>query len=389
MTLFQSIYNCDSTEINEEEGKDGDNKGCLVGVGSICVDAYIRKNLHTPLKKRIRQLNKILGSLFLHKCSLEAHFEGIHELMMLQNYNFTAYITDHLCAGLLQQKSSHHVPFFLNGVLQQSFDTLTLSQQKSLSPVQHLFSFIMEDPQSESTCVDDLILTINPHWPINVVIQNSHLKSYRKIFKFLFKIKRTFWTIQGLYRRMCVCCKKHGRQNEEARKLFIWRHKMQHFVHVLVDFLDCQVVRLSWHQFQRGFQKVKEMFSRDESTDDQASTHTNIIDHLISLHSSYIDSMIRRSLLDEAPISFVIMGLLDLILLFSAQATIAFNHPTHHGSIIDHELFVKMEQINNKFCDGYNFLSKLVSNAHKQSSLPCLTYLNLTLNYNSPPRLQD
>ena len=121
-----------------------------------------------------------------------------------------------------------------------------------------------------------LLLAYRVDWPINIIISDSCLHKYLKIFHFLLALRRLANVLTGLY--------FHMKQTQilfdvtgsvHFAKLQYARHLMQHLSNVMSDYVQDQLLNVSHVEFERSFEQAK-------SVDDMHESHAEYLNAMLS-----------------------------------------------------------------------------------------------------------
>ncbi|CAF0800134.1 unnamed protein product [Rotaria sp. Silwood1] len=214
----------------------------------------------------------------------------------------------------------------------------------------------------DSTLLDyfDLIYTIQ--WPLNIVISQDMLEKYKIIFRFLLRIL----IVKQVLSEIWIILKSCKQQNATLSKLHQYRHHMQHFMTVLINYITNQVIQISWIEFMRKIQKAKH------------------INEIAAAHNEYLDRTMLNCLLtpNAAPILNEVNRVLTLIIRFRCQlktfSWILNATYTDPSDTSVQALRTTFEKYHIAVLSLFKVLSKLVEKGYKTS----LSDLLIRLNYN-------
>jgi gamma-tubulin complex component 3 len=161
-------------------------------------------------------------------------------------------------------------------------------------------------PQTDgATGWDSFSLDYKPKAPIDALISQRHLASYRQLFVFLWRLKRVEYQLTAVWQQ-------HGfaahilpalRGDALVHACHTLRNQMIHFVVNLQYYLMFEVIECSWKEMMDSF--------------DAAAN----LDDLIGAHDAFLGSVLKKALLtrDDAPLLRTLKALFETILLFSEQ----------------------------------------------------------------------
>lgn len=200
-------------------------------------------------------------------------------------------------------------------------------------------------------------------WPLNVIITDSTLDKYARLFTFMLQLKQAVWCLKDVFH----CLKKFGLKSSsssQVHQLQLFRHEMLHFVTVMQNYVANQVIHVCWSEFLAKLDKVKNL------------------DSLYTAHADYLNTGILRCLLNPKalPVSKIIQQIFLLITQFRSQL-IAYpisSIETDQG----HPNFAGLTETFNSYTKLSLFLFRAVSKLAETGYLPHLRDFLLRLNYN-------
>ncbi|CAF3713044.1 unnamed protein product [Rotaria socialis] len=214
----------------------------------------------------------------------------------------------------------------------------------------------------DSTLLDYFDLTYAIQWPLNIVISQDMLEKYKVIFRFLLRIL----IVKQVLNEIWVLLKSCKQQNSTLSQLHQYRHQMQHFMTVLINYITNQVIQIAWMEFMRKIQQAKH------------------INEIAAAHNEYLDRTMLNCLLtpNAAPILNEVNRVLTLIIRFRCQLqTYSWILNATHTDPSDpsvQALRTTFEKYHIAVLSLFKVLSKLVEKGYKTS----LSDLLIRLNYN-------
>jgi gamma-tubulin complex component 6 len=248
-------------------------------------------------------------------------------------------------------------PALLNPLLQSALD----SSLHGDSPNAQLLTFAVS-PLSKPIqpyavdALDFLYLQYKVDWPCNIVITDSVLKKYNKVFHLLLQLRRASWALKNVFTQLQQC---EGLERWQMRELQIHRRELQHFVDVMHGYITNQLFYLSWGELE-----------------DDLASKVHSLDDLITAHQNFIDKAIFRCLLSKAvAVMAVIQAIFSSILRFCSTLTSsAHPSPQHHYHTMCHT--------HRKFRETAGLLMKVISKLVQRGYQPHLEDFLLRLNFN-------
>ncbi|EDV29696.1 uncharacterized protein TRIADDRAFT_52363 [Trichoplax adhaerens] len=176
-------------------------------------------------------------------------------------------------------------------------------------------------------------------WPCNIIITDSCLTVYSKIWSFLLQLKRVAWALRDCWLRLK--CALHGRQvgSFQYSRLQHFRYEMLHFVNVIQSYFENQIITVCWEEFKQCVAKARNL------------------DELYSYHMEYLKKGEYRSLLGSKakPVMQIISSIFGVIINFHFNLTMGSWIVDLNGELI-HTSFVKLEEFYERFREYCKFL---------------------------------
>ena len=137
-------------------------------------------------------------------------------------------------------------------------------------------------PVIDADCFSCIALLYRVNWPLNVIISDTCVEKYIKIFHLLLSLRRLSFILSKLFFHL----KKTERLFDTAcspqfAKVQFGRHIMQHNSNVLSDYLHEQLLSLSWNEFKQAMDKAR-------SVDDMHFAHANYLNTMICRSDSIL-----------------------------------------------------------------------------------------------------
>ncbi|XP_071784564.1 gamma-tubulin complex component 6-like [Asterias amurensis] len=331
----------------------------------------MKRSVTAPLLAQISLVNKGILDYFIVELGIGKHFETLRSFLFLEDGEFGLSLCDQLFDKLAQGMRPPELltPMVLNQLLARAVQYSTNSESKyannlgfSLKYLPHHFK-----PNAIDT-FDCLELRYKVEWPCNIVITDTCLAKYNKVFSFLVQLKRTSWVLRDIYFHL----KRHGMVNHagnspQFRQLQLFRHEMQHFVNVMQGYVVNQIIHVTWEEFQR-----------------QLKTEVHNLDDLHQKHADYLNKAVFRCLLNKkaAPVMKIITDILCLILKVRTQlvsASWVFDKEKKQAS---HPGFHNIRMSFLAFKEYSGFLYKVVAKLVTRGYQPHLEEFMLRLNFN-------
>ncbi|KAK5867083.1 hypothetical protein PBY51_011602 [Eleginops maclovinus] len=273
----------------------------------VSLPVLIKQAVTTPLTTHVSLVNKAVVDYFFVELGVERHFEALRHFLLMEDGEFAQSLSDLLFEklGSGQTPGELLTPFVLNSILSKAL-------QYSLhgdTPLAGNFTFALRFlPETFHPHAPDslncLELRYKVDWPLNIIITDSCMNKYNRLFSFLLQLKHMVWSLREVWFHLkrTALVKGAGR-SVQFHQLQLYRHEMQHFVKVIQGYIANQILQVSWMEFTAKLATA------------------NDLDAIHRTHADYLNRAIFRGLLTEkaAPVMNIIHSIFSLILKFRAQ----------------------------------------------------------------------
>ncbi|KAG7230945.1 hypothetical protein INR49_024974 [Caranx melampygus] len=335
----------------------------------VSLPVLIKHSVTTPLITHVSLVNKAVVDYFFVELGVERHFEALRHFLLMEDGEFAQSLSDLLFEkmGSGQTPGELLTPLVLNSILSKAL-------QYSLhgdSPLAGNFTFALRYlPETFHPHAPDslncLELRYKVDWPLNIIITDSCMNKYNRLFSFLLQLKHMVWSLRDVWFHLkrTALVKGAGR-SVQFRQLQLYRHEMQHFVKVIQGYIANQILQVSWSEFTAKLATASDL------------------DAIHRTHADYLNRAIFRGLLTEkaAPVMNIIHSIFSLILKFRAQL-IAQPWDSQQGEAV-HPSFIAMQQSYNTFKYYSHFLFKVVTKLVNRGYQPHLEDFLLRINFNN------
>ncbi|XP_061679021.1 gamma-tubulin complex component 6 isoform X2 [Syngnathoides biaculeatus] len=335
----------------------------------VSLPVLIKHSVTTPLITHVSLVNKAVVDYFFVELGVERHFEALRHFLLMEDGEFAQSLSDRLFEklGSGQTPGELLTPLVLNSILSKAL-------QYSLhgdTPLAANFTFALRflpdtfHPHAPDS-LNCLELRYKVDWPLNIIITDSCMNKYNRLFSFQLQLKHMVWSLRDVWFHLkrTALVKGAGR-SVQFRQLQLYRHEMQHFVKVIQGYIANQILQVSWSEFT----------AKMAAACDLDATHR--------MHADYLNRAIFRALLTEkaAPVMNIIHSIFSLILKFRAQL-IALPWASQQGEAV-HPSFIAMQQSYNTFKYYSHFLFKVVTKLVNRGYQPHLEDFLLRINFNN------
>lgn len=335
----------------------------------VSLPVLIKHSVTAPLITHVSLVNKAVVDYFFVELGVEKHFEALRHFLLMEDGEFAQSLSDLLFEklGSGQTPGELLTPLVLNSILSKA-------QQYSLhgdAPLAGNFTFALRFlPETFHPHAPDSLNCLELHykvdWPLNIIITDSCMNKYNRLFSFLLQLKHMVWSLRDVYFHLkrTALVKGAGR-SVQFRQLQLYRHEMQHFVKVIQGYIANQILQVSWSEFTAKLATASDL------------------DAIHRTHADYLNRAIFRGLLTEkaAPVMNIIHSIFSLILKFRAQL-IAQPWDSQQGESV-HPSFIAMQQSYNTFKYYSHFLFKVVTKLVNRGYQPHLEDFLLRINFNN------
>lgn len=335
----------------------------------VSLPVLIKHSVTTPLITHVSLVNKAVVDYFFVELGVERHFEALRHFLLMEDGEFAQSLSDLLFEklGSGQTPGELLTPLVLNSILSKAL-------QYSLhgdTPLAGNFTFALRFlPETFHPHAPDslncLELRYKVDWPLNIIITDSCMNKYNRLFSFLLQLKHMVWSLREVWFHLkrTALVKGAGR-SVQFRQLQLYRHEMQHFVKVIQGYIANQILQVSWSEFTAKLATASDL------------------DAIHRTHADYLNRAIFRGLLTEkaAPVMNIIHSIFSLILKFRAQL-IAQPWESQQGEAV-HPSFIAMQQSYNTFKYYSHFLFKVVTKLVNRGYQPHLEDFLLRINFNN------
>ncbi|XP_072528471.1 gamma-tubulin complex component 6 isoform X2 [Salminus brasiliensis] len=329
----------------------------------------MKHSVTTPLITHLSMVNKAVVDYFFVELRVEKHFEALRHFLLMEDGEFALSLTDRLFEklGSGQTPGELLTPLVLNSILNKAMQYSLHGDSELAANFTFALRYLPEvfHPHAPDS-LNCLELRYKVDWPLNIIITDSCMNKYNRLFSFLLQLKHMVWSLSDVWFHLkrTALVKGAGR-SVQFRQLQLYRHEMQHFVKVIQGYIANQILQVSWSEFTQKLSSASDL------------------DTIHRTHAEYLNRAIFRALLTEkaAPVMNIIHSIFSLILKFRGQL-IAQSWESQQGETV-HPSFIAMQQSYNTFKYYSRFLFKVVSKLVDKGYQPHLEDFLLRINFNN------
>ncbi|XP_036376235.1 gamma-tubulin complex component 6 [Megalops cyprinoides] len=335
----------------------------------VSLPVLMKHSVTTPLITHVSLVNKAVVDYFFVELRVESHFEALRHFLLMEDGEFAQSLSDLLFEklGSGQTPGELLTPLVLNSILNKALQYSLHGDSELAANFTFALRFLPETfhPLAPDA-LNCLELRYKVDWPLNIIITDSCMNKYNRLFSFLLQLKHMVWTLRDVWFHLKRAALVKGAGGSvQFRQLQLYRHEMQHFVKVIQGYIANQILQVSWSEFTNKLGSASDL---------DAIHHT---------HADYLNRAIFRGLLTEkaAPVMNIIHSIFSLILKFRAQL-IAHPWSSQQGEVV-HPSFVALQQSYNTFKYYSHFLFKVVTKLVNRGYQPHLEDFLLRINFNN------
>lgn len=335
----------------------------------VSLPVLIKHSVTTPLITHVSLVNKAVVDYFFVELGVEKHFQALRHFLLMEDGEFAQSLSD----LLFEKMGSGHTPgelltpLVLNSILNKALQYSLHGDTPLASNFTFALRFLPETfhPHAPDS-LNCLELRYKVDWPLNIIITDSCMSKYNRLFSFLLQLKHMVWSLRDVWFHLKrTALVKGAGCSVQFRQLQLYRHEMQHFVKVIQGYIANQILQVSWREFTAKLATVSDL------------------DAIHRMHADYLNRAIFRGLLTDkaAPVMNIIHSIFSLILKFRAQL-IAQPWDNQQGEAV-HPSFIAMQQSYNTFKYYSHFLFKVVTKLVNRGYQPHLEDFLLRINFNN------
>ncbi|XP_015249037.1 PREDICTED: gamma-tubulin complex component 6 [Cyprinodon variegatus] len=335
----------------------------------VSLPVLIKHSVTAPLITHVSLVNKAVVDYFFVELGVEKHFEALRHFLLMEDGEFAQSLSDLIFEKMASGQTPGELltPLVLNSILSKALQYSLHGDTPLASNFTFALRFLPETfhPHAPDS-LNCLELRYKVDWPLNIIITDSCMSKYNRLFSFLLQLKHMVWSLRDVWFHLkrTALVKGAGR-SVQFHQLQLYRHEMQHFVKVIQGYIANQILQVSWTEFTAKLATASDL------------------DAIHRTHADYLNRAIFRGLLTEkaAPVMNIIHSIFSLILKFRAQL-IAQPWDSQQGEAV-HPSFIAMQQSYNTFKYYSHFLFKVVTKLVNRGYQPHLEDFLLRINFNN------
>ncbi|XP_075409562.1 gamma-tubulin complex component 6 isoform X1 [Tenrec ecaudatus] len=331
----------------------------------LTLPVLLKHSISAPLAAHVSLVNKAAVDYFFVELHLETHLEALRHFLLMEDGEFAQSLSDLLFEKLGSGQTPEELlsPLALGSVLSKALQYSLHGDSPLAANLSFALKFLPEvfTPNAPDV-LSCLELRYKVDWPLNIVISESCLSKYGRIFSFLLQLKLMMWMLKDVcshLKRTALVSRAAG--SVQLRQLQLFKHEMQHFVKVTQGYIANQILHVTWCEFRNKLASV------------------GTLEEAQRAHAEYLNKAIFRGLLTEkaAPVMNLIHSTFSLVLKFRSQLI------SQAWDAAEHPNFTLMQQSYSTFKYYSHFLFKVVTKLVNRGYQPHLEDFLLRINFNN------
>ncbi|XP_010001697.1 PREDICTED: gamma-tubulin complex component 6 [Chaetura pelagica] len=337
----------------------------------LSLPVLMKRSITAPLVSHVSLVNKAVVDYYFVELNVEKHFEALRHFLLMEDGEFAQSLSDLLFEKLGSGQTPGELlnPLVLNSILNKALQYSLHGDTQLASNLSFALKYLPEvfkpNAPDALSCLE---LRYKVDWPLNIVITESCMNKYNKIFSFLLQLKHMVWTLKDVWFHLKrTALVSRASNSVQFRQLQLYKHEMQHFVKVIQGYIANQILHVTWCEFGNKLSSVGNL------------------EEIHRTHAEYLNKAIFRGLLTEkaAPVMNIIHSIFSLILKFRSQLISQSWSFDAGKQMAVHPNFGLMQQSYNTFKYYSHFLFKVVTKLVNRGYQPHLEDFLLRINFNN------
>ncbi|KAM6425644.1 gamma-tubulin complex component 6 [Rhynochetos jubatus] len=337
----------------------------------LSLPVLMKRSITAPLVSHVSLVNKAIVDYYFVELNVEKHFEALRHFLLMEDGEFAQSLSDLLFEKLGSGQTPGELlnPLVLNSILNKALQYSLHGDTQLASNLSFALKYLPDvfkpNAPDALSCLE---LRYKVDWPLNIVITESCMNKYNKIFSFLLQLKHMVWTLKDVWFHLKrTALVSRASNSVQFRQLQLYKHEMQHFVKVIQGYIANQILHVTWCEFGNKLSSVGNL------------------EEIHRTHAEYLNKAIFRGLLTEkaAPVMNIIHSIFSLILKFRSQLISQSWSFDAGKQMAVHPNFGLMQQSYNTFKYYSHFLFKVVTKLVNKGYQPHLEDFLLRINFNN------
>ncbi|XP_041966366.1 gamma-tubulin complex component 6 isoform X2 [Alosa sapidissima] len=229
----------------------------------VSLPVLMKHSVTTPLITHVSLVNKAVVDYFFVELCVERHFEALRHFLLMEDGEFAQSLSDLLFEklGSGQTPGELLTPLVLNSILNKALQYSLHGDSALAANFTFALRYLPETfhPHAPDS-LNCLELRYKVDWPLNIIISDSCMNKYNRLFSFLLQLKHMVWTLRDVWFQLKRTARVKGVAGSvQFHQLQLYRHEMQHFVKVIQGYLANQILQVSWSEFTTKLGSVSDL----------------------------------------------------------------------------------------------------------------------------------
>ncbi|CDW82197.1 gamma-tubulin complex [Stylonychia lemnae] len=285
--------------------------------------------------------NQQLLKILFTKYKFEGHCNSIRKYLLMGQGDFMQYLMD-----LLSDELNNSAAQIYRHQLMGQLETAIRSSNAQYHDPEFLnrldIRLLESSPGDKGWEIFMLDYRVNDLSPLSTVFTEDIMQSYKKVFNFLWRLKRIEYLLSQLWRKN----QEHSDKFEKIKgmrdvfhKFNLYHHEMVHFVSNIHNYIMVEVLESQWKIFQDDMKQAQDL------------------DQLIEYQKKFVNSILDKALLNDKnnQLYRTLQKLLQLVYSFTYMKDKHF----YQSAIDEYERIMNNQQIDPNMLDEDDLKSKI------------------------------
>ncbi|KAJ7397848.1 Gamma-tubulin complex component 6 [Pitangus sulphuratus] len=216
----------------------------------LSLPVLMKRSITAPLVSHVSLVNKAIVDYYFVELNVEKHFEALRHFLLMEDGEFAQSLSDLLFEKLGSGQTPGELlnPLVLNSILNKALQYSLHGDTQLASNLSFALKYLPEvfkpNAPDALSCLE---LRYKVDWPLNIVITESCMNKYNKIFSFLLQLKHMVWTLKDVWFHLKrTALVSRASNSVQFRQLQLYKHEMQHFVKVIQGYIANQILHVTW-----------------------------------------------------------------------------------------------------------------------------------------------
>ena len=216
--------------------------GAASAAALACMEYGREAALSAVVSRAAALANARLLELLWGRYELRAHVTNLQQFLLLGKGDFAQTLMEHLAPSLskpAQQLHRHHLVSLVEAAVRASHSSPTEAEPTLL--LRHLDVSLNKGPKA--TGWDAFALDYRVGAPCDTIFSTSALASYRRLFTFLWQLKRVEHSLTAVWRKHCTASRLLSTLHRDPTRhgCYVLRNEMVHLIYNLQYYLMFEV----------------------------------------------------------------------------------------------------------------------------------------------------